>query len=204
MKVDRLTPFYVVLTAALLLIAGATATGCSSTKKQSRDQNAEVGQPPADDDPDREVASPPDGPRVDIGDDGESAGEVDEAAPADDSPAVSSQQIETFMAKGPSYALTVTRVEPHRIDGTFAGFEIIAMHPSASRFVGEMLKVGDVITHINGVRMKKPDDYLAAWKLLDDVDAVRVKFLRGGDEEVAAWRVSDADEASTPSSEASE
>ncbi|MGM0555434.1 MAG: hypothetical protein ACQEVA_03550 [Myxococcota bacterium] len=181
------------------------STGCASGSKQARDQDAEVGQPPAEGDPDSEPRTPPQGPDVDMneGDEAGVAGQGDAAAPGD-APTVTPEQIESFMEKGPPYALTITRVEPHRINGAFAGFEIIAMHPSAERFLGDALMEGDVITHINGVQMKKPDDYLAAWKLLDDVDAVRIKFMREGDKEEAVWRVVDpssSQDASTSSSQ---
>jgi hypothetical protein len=165
------------------------STGCASGGKQTTD-DAEVGQPPAEGDPDSSPRTPPQGPDVDMSDGGEArVAKGDETPAPSDAPTVTAGQIESFMQKGPPYALTITRVEPHRINGAFAGFEITAMHPSAKRFLGDELGVGDVVTHINGVQMEKPDDYLAAWKLLDDVDAVRIEFMRDGEQQEAVWRV---------------
>ena len=188
----------VLLSAVAVCLVAVPTTGCASSSKQADDDNAEVGQPPSSDDPDSEPGEVPKGPSVDISDGGEGEPEDSaEATPASDtSPTVTPQQVETFMQKGPPYALTLTRVEAHRINGSFAGFEIIAMHPSAKRFMEPEVVVGDVITHINGVRMKKPDDYLSAWKLLDDVDAIRIKFTRDGDEREAVWRIVGAEGAS--------
>ena len=190
-----------VLLLSMVLVLGAFS--CAQTQQQVAEAEPEVGQPPADDESDRQPAPPPEGPEVDMSDGGEA--ETEPAGPAPtDAPVVTAEQVESFMSRGPSYALTVSRVEPHRVDGSFAGFEIVALHPSAKRFVDPELAIGDVITHINGVRVKKPDDYLAAWKLLDDVDAISIEFLRDGTEKEAVWRVEASGESASNSGEPQE
>lgn len=197
---------FALLIATVFCGATIALSGCATGANQAESDDTEVGQPPAEGEADREPANPPKGPSVDMSDGGEGEPEQEQAAtpPSEDAPTVTPAEIETFMEKGPPYALTVTRVEPHRINGAFAGFEIIAMHPSAKRFVDPELAVGDVVTHINGVRMKKPDDYLAAWKLLDDVDAIRIKYTRDGEQREAVWRVVGADDASNTSADSSQ
>ena len=193
-----------------LLASLVLPIGCASSQPRgdepSGEQRAEVGEPPAADDPDSEPKSPPEGPYVDISDTdaGERVGARYRSGSRWRTDSHDCPDRELHGAWPVVRTDCHKRVEPHRINGSFAGFEIVALHPSAKRFVDPALTVGDVITHINGVRMKKPDDYLAAWKLLDDVDAVRIDFLRDGVEEQAVWRVEDAQEASAASDETGE
>lgn len=146
-----------------------------------------VGQPPVAGDPDGAPRGLPEGPEVELsapsapGDEG-AGGLVEE-------PGVTRAQLQAFLEKGPSFALTMTRVTPHYEDGQFRGFEIVALHPNARRVLGTELVEGDVVTHINGVRIKQPDDYLSAWKRLNTVGVVEVKILRGGAPETARWAV---------------
>jgi S1-C subfamily serine protease len=204
---------------AVSLLAVGCASGASSTTDEDGSEGVSGKPPAADeDDPGQLPAGPelqlradqggskasgeeenrPDEggseAQVDTGDesdegeaDGDSEGEAEGGQQAADT--VTSEELDSFLDRGPSYALTLVEVEPSRADGAFQGFEIVSMAEPANRFVSPHLTKGDVITHINGVRLEKPDDYLAAWKQLDEVSTIRVDFIRDGASEHATWQV---------------
>ncbi len=181
-----------------LFVAGALGLGCASGSQSSsaEDEDVSASPPSADEDTRGEL---PEGPEVDMGRSGEGAGDAESEAgdEADDAEAdandaqqvITRSQLDTFIEKGPSFALTQVEVAPSRDDGTFQGFQLVSMRPSAQESVGNQLQLGDIITHINGVRLEKPDDYLDAWKLLDEVSSIRIDFIRDGEAEHALWRV---------------
>jgi hypothetical protein len=190
------------MVASLCLIAFATtAFGCASSSGAADDGAEEraqkvSGEPPS---PQEDTQKPlPKGPKVEIGN-APSDVEPADVEPADAEPADASDgeaagsftrsEVQAFMQKGPSYALTMVRVQPERVDGKFQGFKVIEMKPGAASTVAPQLVKGDVITHINGVRMEKPDDYLNAWKLLSEVSTIRVDFVRDGTSDHAVWNI---------------
>jgi hypothetical protein len=185
--------------ASLCLVAFATSSvGCASNSGPT-DDGAEKpaqgvsGEPPSPQEDTQK--SLPDGPKVDIGRASAKArtnrNQPDELDGQADTPGASftRSQVEAFMQQGPPYALTMVRVAPERNDGAFQGFKITKMKPAAAKTVAPHIKAGDIITHINGVRMEKPDDYLNAWKLLSEVDTIRIDFVRGGASEHARWNI---------------
>lgn len=181
-----------------LFVAGALGVGCASGSQSTsaEDEDVSASPPSADEDTRGEL---PEGPEVNIGRSGEGAGDAESeaGAEADDvegdvegaQQAVTRGQLDTFIDKGPSFALTQVEVAPSRDDGTFQGFQLVSMSPNAQESVGEQLQLGDIITHINGVRLEKPDDYLDAWKLLGEVSSIRIDFIRDGQPQHALWRV---------------
>ncbi|QDG49756.1 hypothetical protein FIV42_03090 [Persicimonas caeni] len=183
----------------LLVTVSLVWTGCASSSSADKESDAASesvsGQPPsAEEDTPKPL---PKGPEVQLGSaqtDGEQKAE--EAVGGDDGEdaaeagaVVSRAELDRFIDKGPPFALTMVKVSPSRADGKFQGFEITAMKRSAAEAVAPQLVPGDIVTHINGVRMEKPDDYLNAWKLLGEVSKVRIDFIRDGEAKHAIWRV---------------
>lgn len=118
------------------------------------------------------------------------AGEAGEAEEAEEErPSVTRAQVDAFIERGPSYALTQVEVEPAREGGGFQGFQLVSAQREARNFLMPQLRVGDVITHINGIRQQKPDDYLQAWKTLANVSTIRIDFLRQSEPMNAIWKV---------------
>jgi type II secretory pathway component PulC len=193
-----------------VIALATTALGCASSSATTSDgaDEAVSSEPPsAEEDTQKPL---PRGPDVEVGkarvdaSDGQSADQEDETnqdeaqqneaqqneAQQDESAAtVSRSDVQAFMQKGPSYALTMVDVAPERSDGEFQGFKVTTMTPGAASAVSGQLQTGDVITHINGVRMQKPDDYLNAWKLLSEVTKIRIDFVRDGSAEHAVWLI---------------
>ncbi|MFP4596997.1 MAG: hypothetical protein ACLFVJ_02020 [Persicimonas sp.] len=181
-----------------VFIAAALGVGCASGSQSTsaEDEDVSASPPSADEDTRGEL---PEGPEVNMGRTGEGEGDGESKAgdEADDAggeakgtqQVVTGSQLDAFIEKGPSFALTQVEVAPRRKDGSFQGFQLVSMRPSAQESVGEQLRLGDIITHINGVRLEKPDDYLDAWKLLGEVSSIRIDFIRDGQAQHALWRV---------------
>ncbi len=94
------------------------------------------------------------------------------------------------LKKGPGWALGQVAVKPSRDGaGDFVGFEVDAFTPGASAIMSPPLKRGDVITHLMGVRLKSPDDYMSAWQLVNGSDTLRIDYVRDGAPLFSVWRV---------------
>ncbi len=187
---------YVLLLAILALVVSGCASSSGASDKSEGAAETVSGEPPSpEEDTPKQL---PEGPEVDVGSAAEdarqqqAAGEPEQAEgadPADSGATVSRAQVDSFIDKGPPFALTMVRVKPSRDAGKFQGFEIVDLKPQAAEVVNPQLVAGDVITHINGVRLEKPDDYLNAWKLLGEVTKIRVDFIRDGESQHATWRI---------------
>ncbi|TXD34562.1 hypothetical protein FRC96_13160 [Lujinxingia vulgaris] len=171
---------------ALALIA--LSVGCASAPDQRRaaergpEQN--VGAPPSGDE--AAVAPLPDNPassparRVElrepmVGPDGVSL--------------ISRGEVDALLERGPAVVFQHVDTEPFHEDGAFVGFLIVDISTHAHSFVAPQLRVGDVVTHVNLVKLERPDHYLNAWSTLAEADEIRVDFRRDGQPAHAIWRV---------------
>ena len=98
-------------------------------------------------------------------------------------------EVDGFMRRGPAYVLTVVTVEPVHKSKGFQGYKVVAATSKAKDFMTPFLKTGDVITHVNGIRIERPDDLLQAWNTLADASLIRVDFFRNEEKMHAAWAV---------------
>lgn len=105
---------------------------------------------------------------------------------------VTRNQLDELLDRGPAFALGQVRVKASKEGGKFRGFEIVSFTPQAKTAIAPHLQVGDVITHLNGVRLQKPGDYMDAWKGLKKVRAIRIDYLRQDQAQSALWSVQDA------------
>lgn len=175
-----------------IFIFVALSVACSTSSGSTPDNTTgPMNDPPGENEP----AEVPDGPDVILPEDERPKTAADSASPtADDGeesgPRVSRAEVDAFMEKGPPYVLTLVTVEPARDDsGGFVGYQITDVTRSARAFMMPQLQVGDVVTHVNGVKQAKPEDLVNAWKSLRRVDAVRVDFLRRGQQKTATWSI---------------
>lgn len=172
---------YIVMTVALL-------AACSTSSGTTNDNaTGPMNDPPAETAP----AEVPEGPDVVLPEEKRAAStEPAEGEASDTDPSVSRAEVDAFMEKGPPHVLTLVTVEPSRNDaGAFVGYQIVDVTRGARNFMMPQLRVGDVVTHVNGIKQSKPDDLVNAWKALRQVDAVRVDFTRKGEPMTATWRI---------------
>jgi S1-C subfamily serine protease len=170
----------------VMLFVAVLSVGCASSSGTKSDASSGPMHDPPED---RQAAPVPDGPDTVIGEGG--VPETYKAPEAkDDASVVTRAQVEEFMDRGPSYVLTVVTVDPSRNDsGNFVGYQIVDVTQQARDVMMPQLRVGDVVTHVNGVRLEKPDDLIAAWKALKQVDVAVVDFTRQGEPMQASWTI---------------
>ena len=169
------------LAAACLLDAGCASASRSSSASPSPgeqgDGRAEVlYSPPAEDD---EVALPQGAPILE---------EYRVATPP--APAPTRQQVEQLVSLGPAFGLNHVRLKPAKgASGELLGYTIESISQEASAWLEGRLQVGDRITHVNGVRLVTPDDYMQAWTSSAGLEELRVDFVRDGEQDYSSWPV---------------
>lgn len=172
--------------AVATVAAVGMVAGCSSSPESDPSMDEVVGTPPDEDSEDHEFALPPRHPGA--------HGDVDTQKPVEaesgypQTEAVQPQQIDRLQRLGPSVVFEHIRTEPKH-DDAFVGFEIVEISEVARPYVEAHLQKGDVITHLNLVRLEKPDDYMEAWDTLGETDQIRVDFERDGEAKEAIWEV---------------
>ncbi len=115
-----------------------------------------------------------------------------DAAPGEPPPtSISRTRLDQLLEFGPAWGLSQVVVSPKRVDGAFQGFEITDFSPEAREVMSPPLQEGDVITHLNGVRLQTPTDYDEAWKLSRTVSTIRIDYMRDGDAVYTEWDVQD-------------
>lgn len=166
------------------LLVGMVLTLAAGCAKKAHQVDDKLNDPPAE----TAVAPLPDGPPI------VHTAPANDVAPADVSDdaadaTVTRAQVEAFRNRGPAYVLTVVQVEPVHAQQGFVGFQISEVTAAAQTFMTPQLQVGDVVTHINGVRLMRPDDLMEAWRSLDNAQSIRVDFSRSGEPLHAQWAV---------------
>lgn len=185
-------PLIMTLLAALVL-AGSACASSSGSRPGDAGPPEPIGDRPSQ--TEAEFHGPPRGPDVlEVAPPGSGAaqpavaGDAPEIDVADEI-VVSRRQLEHFASKGPAYVFSQVDTEPVQDNGRFIGFQIVDVTEAAHAVMAPHLRVGDVITHVNGVRIQRPDDYLEVWKALPQSASVRIDFLRDGARQQVVWGV---------------
>jgi S1-C subfamily serine protease len=81
--------------------------------------------------------------------------------------------------------------QPAVVDGKFRGFRIAALH--GTRFwSGVDLKVGDVVTSVNGLPIERPEQALAAFDSIVAASELRVAYDRDGQARELVYKIVDS------------
>lgn len=169
-----------------LLLSPGCASGPDTEDEASDDV---VGAPPDEESEDHEFALPPQHP----GEYGELRGEESAAestaSTTSDPDVIARHQIERLQEFGPPGVLQHVETEPVRDNGEFVGFELVDVSETAREHVEPKLEIGDVITHVNLVRLEQPDDYMEAWETLEHADQIRIDVVRDGEAREVIWNI---------------
>lgn len=168
----------------LILVTLFGLAACSGGQAKKDPPPTDVGDPPADD----RVAMPKGAAVVSPADDVVAAPAAEDGETSGEA-VVERGELKSFLDKGPSYVLTIVTVEPVHGAESFQGYQIVQVTRGAREFMMPQLQVGDVVTHVNGIRLMKPEDYMEAWRGLGKVGTIRVDFLRQGGPMHAEWVV---------------
>lgn len=172
----------------LFILLGCLSFGCASSTSQKRvheGPSTPIGTPPEGDE--ARVLPPPAGPKVMTTQGRSRPGHSAEAVHGELT--LSRAQLDAFMAQGPAFAFSQVDTEPYHADGSFVGFQLVDVTTAAHNHIAPYLRVGDIVTHVNGIRMQRPDDYLQAWRGLAEASSVRIDFVRDGEGEHVIWQV---------------
>ena len=96
--------------------------------------------------------------------------------------AIERDELLAMLDAGFGQFLSHVETEPFRDGERFVGFRIVHFFDGEARFANAGIAVGDTITHVNGRRIQRPDDALAAWNELRVASELVVSFLRDGSE----------------------
>lgn len=103
---------------------------------------------------------------------------------------ITTAQRDAFLSFGPSFPLQQATVAPFRLKGRVVGYQIKRFaSQNAMKAVSPGLRVGDVVTHLNGVSLIMPKDYHAAWTRLKSASTIRVDYIRNNQTGFTVWSV---------------
>lgn len=79
-------------------------------------------------------------------------------------------------------------LEPSLSEGRFQGFRIVGLRPE-SYWQRVDLELGDVVTHVNGRSIERPDDAWEVFESLKQAPQLRVDLLRNGERHQLALEI---------------
>jgi type II secretory pathway component PulC len=172
----------------LFILLGCLSVGCASSTSQKRvheGPSTPIGTAPEGDE--ARVMPIPAGPAVMTTQRTSSSHRGGDAGPGELT--ISRAQLDAFIAQGPAFAFSQVETQPHHADGSFVGFQLVDVTTAAHNHIAPHLRVGDIVTHVNGIRLQRPDDYLQAWRGLAEASSVRIDFRRDGEGAHVIWQV---------------
>ena len=98
-------------------------------------------------------------------------------------------QVDAMLLKGPGWGLQQVQVEPVRAEGeALLGFRVLELTPQAASVLSP-LQPDDIITHLNGIRLRRPEDLMDAWTLARDLQELRLDYTHQGQPQFLVWSV---------------
>jgi hypothetical protein len=85
-----------------------------------------------------------------------------------------------WLARGPQYLLSQVVPTPLMDQGKFRGYRLNLWFPEHPEVVQGAVRLGDVVTRINGRSIERPDQYLYIWKTLESAAAIDLDLVRDG------------------------
>ena len=89
------------------------------------------------------------------------------------------QDVVEVIDQGLGHFLQRVQVEPSLEKGEFAGFRVLALDPPTF-WEGIDLRLGDVVTHVNGKSIEQPADAFKVFESLRQAKELRVLIVRDG------------------------
>jgi len=103
----------------------------------------------------------------------------------------SRREIQSVLSRGPGALLQKVRVQPFLKNNKFLGFQILWIDSEHPRFQAPYLQTGDTILRVNGVRIRRPEDYLTAFQSLKTADVVEFDIWRNEERLLIEYRIMD-------------
>jgi len=81
--------------------------------------------------------------------------------------------------------------EPAFHQGAFVGFRIVSFFPGDLEYASLDLRPGDIVTHVNGRSIERPEQAVAVWEALRTASDLVVLYRRGDDDLALKFRIVD-------------
>jgi S1-C subfamily serine protease len=81
--------------------------------------------------------------------------------------------------------------EPVFHQGAFVGFRIVSFFPGDLDYASLDLRPGDIVTHVNGRSIERPEQAVAVWEALHTASDLVVLYRRGHEELALRFRIVD-------------
>jgi len=81
------------------------------------------------------------------------------------------------LSRGPGRFLQKMPVQPARIKGSFVGFQVLSLYGGHAAHP-QGVHIGDVVTAVNGVNIRRPDHLMSVWSNLKKARSIRVDIIR--------------------------
>jgi hypothetical protein len=81
--------------------------------------------------------------------------------------------------------------EPVFHQGAFVGFRIVSFFPGDLEYASLDLRPGDIVTHVNGRSIERPEQAVAVWEALRTASDLVVLYQRGHEELALRFRIVD-------------
>ena len=98
-------------------------------------------------------------------------------------------ELQAFIELGPQAILQAIEVDPVFEDDAFRGFRIDWLAASPSGLVDSGLRLGDIVTSVNGVDISQPAGFMRVWESLPEVGHLHVDIVRAGEARTLAWAI---------------
>jgi membrane-associated protease RseP (regulator of RpoE activity) len=114
------------------------------------------------------------------------------ARPLEESRAVARTELERFLDQGIPATLQQVPVQPVFSKGHLLGYQVISFfagRPDIASRAG--IIAGDVITHVNGQPVARPEDLWSVWEAMRSSPRITIDLVRDGQPLRLAWKVED-------------
>jgi hypothetical protein len=102
---------------------------------------------------------------------------------------ISRSALRTFVEQGPHSLFRAVALEPVLNGERFQGYRIAALAPEPTALRTSGLRVGDIVTAVNGTDVSNPDGFMRLWEGLAEAEALTVEIVRGGDSRTLGWAI---------------
>jgi type II secretory pathway component PulC len=92
--------------------------------------------------------------------------------------------------RGPGRFFERMPVTPHRMQGRFVGFQIMQLYGRAAPNP-DGIHVGDVVTAVNGISIRKPDHFMRVWDGLKKARTISIDLIRNSRPRRVTYRIVD-------------
>lgn len=116
---------------------------------------------------------------------------ADEMAPRARNGVIMRADLLPVLDKGLGSFLKNVETEPTFHQGTFVGFRIVSLFPGDLDYASLDLRPGDVVTHVNGRSIERPEQAVAVWEALRTADDLVVHYRRGDEALALRFKIVD-------------